>query len=35
MASAKILVKIPINSLTRKVSYYKMPIEIRMVEIYK
>ena len=35
MASVKILVKIPINSLTKKIPYWKIPIKIRIVGIYK
>ena len=35
MASIKILIKIPINSLTKKVSYWGMPKGIKIVKIYK
>ena len=35
MASAKILIRIPVNSTTRKVSYWGMPKGIKIVGIYK
>ena len=35
MASTKILVKIPINSITKKVFYWGMPKGIKIVKIYK
>ena len=35
MASAKILVKTPINSVTRKVSYWGMPRGIKIMGIYR
>ena len=35
MARTKILVKKNINSLTKKIPYWRMPIGIRIVEIYK
>ena len=35
MASARIPVRIPVNSATRKVSYWGMPRGIRIVGIYK
>ena len=35
MARIKILVKRNINSLTKKISYGRMPIGIKIVEIYK
>ena len=35
MASTKILVKTPINSLTKKIPYWRMPIGIKIVGIYR
>ena len=35
MASARILVKIPINSAIKKVSYWGIPKGIKIVGIYK
>ena len=35
MASTKIPVKIPINSLTKKVSYWGIPKRIKIVKIYR
>ena len=35
MASIKILVKTPINSLTKEVFYYGMPKKIKIVGIYR
>ena len=35
MASAKILVKIPVNSLTRKVLYERIPIGTKIIGIYR
>ena len=35
MARIRILIKRNINSLTRKIFYRKMPIRIRIVEIYR
>ena len=35
MASAKILVRIPINSLIREVFYWGIPKRIKIVGIYK
>ena len=35
MASAKILVKIPTNSTTKKVSYWGIPKGIKIIGMYK
>ena len=35
MVSTKILVKIPINSVTRKISYWGIPKKIKIVGIYR
>ena len=35
MARIKILVKRNINSLTKKIPYRRMPMGIKIVEIYK